>query len=180
MILDRFKRFRANTPKVELQEALTIVVLLDSGYQAPGQNRSVRLMEFLAAAGGDQLQVIGMHTGKAAAADQDSKWPNLTYAAAGTDLRPFFKGRVVMWTDNPAFRSTLISAHPNLVIYDDREKGVLDGEEQEMYDLADLVFSYDPDNQGHEKIAYIPSSPAGAAKALQLILRTPDRKPPRQ
>ncbi|WP_145052789.1 hypothetical protein [Paenibacillus xylanexedens] len=178
MLFDKFKVFN-RTPNVEMKEEMTIVFLLDSGYTAPGQNRTVRLMEFLAAAGGDQLQVIGLHRG-AAGEERPVKWPNLMYAPSGTDLRPFYKGRIVMWADNPIYHSTMKSAHPSLVIYDDREKGISGEEEAEMYEVADLVFSYDPDNQIHPKIVYIPSSPAGAIKALDLIQRTPNRKPPRQ
>lgn len=178
-MLDKFKRFLKKPVYIVLDQEITLVMLMDSDYKSPSSNRTFKLAEFMARVGGDKIQVVCLHKG-----DRPYVKPypdvNLMVANLGSDLRKVFRGRTVMWTDAPEYASTLQTAHPNLIVYDDREKGISDAQDQAMYDLADLVFSFDPGTQVHPTASFIPSSTQGAIKALQLIQQMPNRKPPRQ
>ncbi|WP_426455326.1 hypothetical protein ACP26L_36480 (plasmid) [Paenibacillus sp. S-38] len=183
-MLDRFRRFLSETapPEVTIRETLTIVALLDCKFDGPSNQRTRLLMREFARIGDDQVQVIIMHKGiqRSPVETPDPALPNLKTVPYGTDIRPLYNGRVIMWTDAPEFAGTLATAHPNLVVYDDREKGINSAEDAAMHKLADLVFSYDLDTLAHPKISFISSTADGAAKALLTIQKSPNRKPPRQ
>ncbi|OKP85939.1 hypothetical protein [Paenibacillus sp. P32E] len=172
-MFDKFKEFLSRQITVEIKHPMTIVALLEGDYKAPANNRTYTLMENLARLGGDQVVIICLHQGgESGAAARVKPFNNFTVAKIGLDVRPLFQGRIIMWTDSPRYADTLRSAHPNLIVYDDRE----DRQEEDMYDLADIVFRYDVDQADN----YIPANAAGAGKVIRIIQNTPSRKPPRQ
>lgn len=176
-MLDKFREFLGRQISVEIKHPMTIVALLDGDYKSPANHRTCTLMEHMARIGGDQVAVICLHQGeKKEAAYQSARLNNLTIAQAGSDVRSLFQGRIIMWTDSPRYADTLRTAHPNLIVYDDREKGISGRQEQDMYELADIVFSYDLDQEHN----FIPANAAGAGKVLRIVQSKPSRKPPRQ
>lgn len=176
-MLQKFKEFTWYRNLERVRQELTVVALIDGNIDSPGHVRTYTLMKDFARAG---VFVICLHSGEQATPIEKPLLavPNFLKVQFGQDIRHLFRGRLIMWTDNPQFEGTLKTAAPNLIVYDDRQKGNT-AEDTGMYKLADLVFSPVLDD-GSGSINFVPSSVAGATKALRMIQQTPDRKPPRK